>query len=364
MSMTTPIASAPYAHQRTSVRRTMGLVMLALTPATLHSIYLFGWPALNLFLVTVAAALLLEAASLRLAGKPVGTFATDGSAIVAAWLLTMGLPPWAPWWIGVVGAFCAIVLAKHVFGGIGQNIFNPAMVGRIALLISFPLEMTLFVHPMPIGSADAPGFMQGLAITFAGIENMDAVSSASTLGFVKTELGRGLALADIMPKTPDLISMMVGVMPGSAGETSSILLVAGGMFLIGMRIITWHIPVAMLGTLALLATGFHLIDPLHYPDAVFHLFSGAALLGAFFIATDLVTSPVTAPGKLVFGAGCGALTYIIRTWAGFPEGLGFAVLLMNALTPMIDHYIRPRIYGRTSKGAPLQYKNESAGGEK
>ncbi len=355
------IVSAPYAHQRSSVRKTMVWVMLALTPATLYGIYLFGWPALMLFGVTVIAALIFEALSLWIARKPVQPFVTDGSAIVAAWLLTMSLPPWAPWWIGVVGAFCAVVLAKQIFGGLGQNIFNPAMVARVALLISFPLEMTFWVSPAPLGGGEALSLVDALGVTFASNVDMDAISTASPLGYVKTEVGRGVPLAEALAGTVGMKDMALGLMPGSMGETSTILLLLGGLVLIFKRIISWHIPVSMIATMFVMATVMNLIFPDVYPNGVFHVLGGGTVLGAFFIATDLVTSPVTNKGKIVFGVGCGALIYIIRTWAGFPEGLGFAVLLMNSMTPLIDHYIKPRIYGRTTKGEPLQYET---GGDK
>ncbi len=357
-----PLIGAPYAHQKVSVNRTMVLVMLALTPATLLGLYQFGWPAIFLFVITIAACLIFEAFSLQVMGKPKKVFLMDGSAILTGWLLAMTLPPWAPWWIGVVGAFLAIIIGKQVFGGIGQNPFNPAMVARVALLISFPLEMTLYTSPQPLFSADAPGVLEGLAITFGGgALAIDAVTSATPLGHLKTELSRGLEVQHALGSTDSVGQLALGTASGSLGEISALLLLAGGLVLIGLRIITWHIPVAMLGTLALLASIFHLMAPESYAGPLFHLLSGAAILGAFFIATDLVTSPVSVTGQLIFGAGCGLLVFVIRTFAGYPEGVAFAVLLMNACTPLIDYYFKPRIYGRDRKGQPLQYGDE--GGE-
>lgn len=358
MSEDTPI-SGPHAHGAASVNRIMVLVMAALLPATLFGVYLYGWPALNLLLVTVCTAVLAEAACLRIAGKPVTPYLLDGSAVLSGWLLAMTLPPWAPWWIGAVGSLLAIVVAKQVFGGIGQNLFNPAMVARVALLIAFPLEMTTFTAPKPLFSADAPGFLDGLSITFAAAAEIDGVSSASTLSHVKTELSQGTPLDSALTPVFDALTGFIGTMPGSLGETSALLILLGGLYLLFKRIISWHIPVSMIGSLLLLATIFHLIDPDSYLGPVVHLLSGATLLGAFFIATDLVTSPVTAKGQLLFGAGCGALVFVIRTWAGYPEGMAFAVMLMNALTPLIDHYIRPRVYGRNRKGEPLVYDSKS-----
>jgi electron transport complex protein RnfD len=354
-----PLVGAPYAHQKVSVNRTMVLVMLALAPATLLGLYQFGWPAIFLFVITIAACLLFEAFALKVMDKPKKVFLMDGSAVLTGWLLAMTLPPWAPWWIGVVGAFLAIIIGKQVFGGIGQNPFNPAMVARVALLISFPLEMTLYTSPQPLFSADAPSFMEGLAITFGGgAPAIDAVTSATPLGHLKTELGTGLSVEQALGSTDSLTQLGVGTATGSLGEISALLLLAGGLVLIWLRIITWHIPVAMLGTLALLASIFHLVAPETHAGPMFHLLSGAAILGAFFIATDLVTSPVSVTGQLIFGAGCGLLVFVIRTYAGYPEGVAFAVLLMNACTPLIDHYFRPRIYGRDRKGEPLQYGDE------
>ncbi len=360
MSEAQPVAG-PYTHDRNSVGRIMGLVLLALLPATLFSLYLFGWPAIFLFATTIFACLLFEAASLRLAGKRVRPFLLDGSALLTGWLLAMTLPPWAPWWIGVVGAFLAIVIGKQVFGGIGQNLFNPAMVARVALLISFPLEMTLFNSPLPLFTPEAPGLLESLAITFGDSTRLDAISGATTLGHLQTELGRGIPLETAGSGVASLWQLTLGRTSGSLGETSALLLLLGGLFLLYKRIISWHIPLAMLGTLTLLAGLFHLLDPQHYVGPLIHLTSGAAVMGAFFIATDLVTSPVSMRGQLLFGAGCGLLVFAIRTWTGYPEGVAFAVMLMNACTPLIDHYLKPRIYGRDRKGEPLSYAKQGEG---
>lgn len=329
------LISSPHTHSGKSVQTTMLWVILALTPATLFGFYLFGMPAISLFLITVLGCVLAEAIALKIMGKPQGKYLSDGSAILTGWLLAMSLPPTAPWWIGLLGAFLAIIIGKQVFGGIGQNLFNPAMVARVALLIAFPLEMTTWV-------------------------TADGVSGATPLGHIRTETGQGHTLSNLADSLPSISDMGLGVMGGSMGETSALLLLLGGLLLLWKRIITWHIPVALIGTLLVLATVMHLVKPEVFPAADVHLLAGATVLGAFFIATDLVTSPVSARGQLVFGAGCGLLVYVIRTWAGYPEGMAFAVLLMNALTPLIDHYLRPRIYGRDRKGEPLNY----ASGEK
>jgi electron transport complex protein RnfD len=355
--------AAPHTHGANSVSRIMAVVILTLVPATVWGIYQFGWPALNILVLCTVSALLAEAFCLRIAKKPVALYLKDGSAILTGWLLAMSLPPWAPWWIAVFGGLFAIIVGKQIFGGIGQNVFNPAMLARVALLVSFPLEMTFWVNPTPLFSEGAPDFLQGLAITFLGVPDMDAVSSATIMGHVKTGFTQGHSVAQSLTSGHyDVLAQGLGNVSGSMGETSALLILLGGMVLLALRIITWHIPVAMLGTVALLASLFHFANPQHYPDALFHLLSGGLMLGAFFIATDLVTSPSTRLGQIIFGAGCGILVFIIRSWGGFPEGIGFAVLLMNAATPLIDYYVRPRIYGRDRKGEPLKVKsNDSTG---
>lgn len=358
MSIASINKSGPFAHGNSSVQKTMFLVLLALTPATVFNLYLFGWPAIMLFIVTVGACLVVEAGCLSLAGKPVMATLADCSALLTGWLLAMSLPPWAPWWLGVIGAVFAIAMAKHSFGGIGQNVFNPAMVGRTVLLISFPVAMTTWVVPHPLFSAGAPGFFEAIAITF-GSNMPDAVSSASALGHIKTELSRHIPVTQSMAELPGLTDMLFGYRAGSLGETSAILILAGGLFLMAKRIITWHIPLSVMAGLFVMATIFNIVDPERFAPGTFHLVSGATFLGAFFIATDYVTSPVSKSGQLIFGLGCGALIWLIRTFAGYPEGVAFAVLLMNSLTPIIDQYTRPRAFGRNRKGEPLPLERKS-----
>ncbi|WIM06066.1 MAG: RnfABCDGE type electron transport complex subunit D [Candidatus Nitricoxidivorans perseverans] len=361
--MTPPTAApptAPHAIAGNSVPRIMLTVVATLVPATLYGFWLYGWPAIDLWLVTVLAALLGEGVCLRLAGRRAMPELLDGSALLTGWLLAISLPPWAPWWIGLLGGLFATVIAKQVFGGLGQNLFNPAMVARVFLLISFPVQMTVWIAPLPITAATAPGFSDGLRILLNGVPDLDAVSSASLLGFAKTELSRGVDLLHSLATATAPGNSLTGARPGSLGETASMLIAGGGLALLFLGIITWHIPVAMLAGIAIPAFIAHAIDPLRHLDAATHLLSGGAMLGAFFIATDTVTSPNTRAGQLIFGAGCGLLTYVIRTWGGYPEGVAFAVLLMNALTPVIDHAIRPRILGRDRRGAPLDPAVERA----
>jgi Na+-translocating ferredoxin:NAD+ oxidoreductase subunit D len=353
--MLTPTKSGPFSHAPNSVVRTMALVMVALVPATLFNFWLFGWPAIFLFLATTGSCVAVEALCLRLAGKDVGFHIADGSAILTGWLLAMSLPPWAPWWTGMFGGVVAIAITKHAYGGVGQNLFNPAMAARVALLISFPVAMTTWVAPHPLLSAGAPALMDSLAITF-GSQIPDAISSATPLGHVKTELSRGISVMSSSAQLPGLWDMVLGLRGGSLGETSAVLVLAGGLFLLVRRVISWHIPVTLIAGLLVPAGIAHLVDPARYASPLFHLFSGATFLGAFFIATDYVTSPVSKAGQLVFGLSCGLLTWVIRTFAGYPEGMAFAVLLMNALTPIIDQYTRPRVFGRTRGGEPLAFK--------
>lgn len=349
----TPLAHSPHAHAQVNVGQIMATVMFALTPATLFGFWLYGWPAINVWLIALATALLSEAVALRIMDRPIRPALMDGSALLTAWLLALSLPPWAPWWLAALGSLFAIVVVKQMFGGLGQNLFNPAMAARVMLLISFPLEMTAWIGgATPITSTAAPGFVDGLAITFAGLAPTDGIASASLLGQVKTDLGRGLGLDQILAGLP-AEAMAWGMRAGSLGETSALLLLAGGLVLIWRRVITWHIPLAMLAGVAIPATLASLIDPAHALGPTYHLLGGGLILGAFFIATDPVSSPNSAAGQLLFGFGCGLLTWIIRTWGGYPEGVAFAVMLMNAATPVIDRYLKPRIYGRDRKGVAL-----------
>lgn len=349
------LVSGPHTRADIRIPVIMRQVMLALVPTTVFGILLFGWPALWLFAITLASAALFEALCLKMAGRPALVTLYDGSALLTGWLVALSLPPWAPWWIGVVGSAIAIILGKQVYGGLGQNLFNPAMLARVTLLVSFPVEMTTWVTPHGIFGAENPGFLASFGITFGAIANVDAVAGASFLGAMKTGFSDGVTLSATLAKEQySFLSSALGMIRGSLGETSTVLALAGGLYLLKQRVITWHIPVSMLATLALFATAFNLWDPERYADAGFHLTTGAAMLVAFFIATDYVTSPNSPIGQLIFGAGCGLLVFVIRSWGGYPEGTGFAILLMNAMTPLIDHYIRPRIYGRDRRGKPLE----------
>lgn len=346
------IAHSPHAHAPVSIGKVMGTVLFALTPATLFGFWIYGWPAINLWAVSLIAAIVGEAFIVRLQGRKVRPVLMDGSGILTAWLLAISLPPFAPWWIAVLGSLFAVVIGKQIFGGLGQNVFNPAMAARVMLLISFPLEMTTWVAPQPMGSANAPSWLESLNVTFLS-QPVDGMASASLLGHVKTEFTRGIGLDQALTGYYAPLDALMGSRVGSLGETAALLLLIGGLFLIARRIITWHAPVAMLVGVAVPALIFSSIDANHYAGPMVHLLSGGLMLGAFFIITDPVTSPNTTLGQLIFGLGCGLMTWIIRTWGGYPEGVAFAVMLMNAATPLIDQYVKPRIYGRDRKGAAL-----------
>ncbi len=346
------VLSGPFAHDRSSVDRVMLTVCLALLPATVAGLIMFGWPAIFLWLVTCGSALLVEAVCLYWLKQPMRRL-LDGSALLTGWLLAISLPPWAPWWIGAGGSLFAIGIGKQLYGGIGQNIFNPAMLARVALLIAFPLQMTTWALPAPLFTAGAPGFADSWGIIFHGAALADGTTGATALGNLKTELTLGKTVEDVLAGNFSVIRAFFGWTPGSMGETSELLLLAGGLWLLRRRIIHWEIPVAMLASVFVLATVASLINPDRYAGGFFHLTSGGLMLGAFFIATDPVTSPVSRTGRLIFGAGCGVVTYVIRTWGGFPEAVAFAVLFMNGLSPLIDRYWRPRAYGRNMRGRPL-----------
>jgi electron transport complex protein RnfD len=331
-------SSGAHVGAKNTVSHIMWQVMLAISPATVFGIFCFGWPALNLFIITVLSAVFFEAFCLRLSGRVAKPVLMDGSAVLTGWLLVMTLPPWAPWWIGVTGSGLAIILGKQVYGGLGQNLFNPAMLARVALLISFPIEMTTWANVSPLFFSQSPGLAESWHITFSGRE---------------TEFSQNHVLSEILKDISGLLNF-IGWTRGSLGETSTFLLVLGGIWLIRQGVIQWHIPVSLLLTVTTSASVFHIIDDEHYISPFLHLNSGAMMLVAFFIATDYVTSPNTPAGQLVFGAGCGLLIFVIRTWGAYPEGAGFAILLMNAATPLIDYYIRPRIYGRDRQGKPLE----------
>lgn len=340
--------SSPYINEKTSVSIIMLKVMLALVPAIAAYVWYFG-PAI-LISITIASvtALALETVAVKMRGLPARPFLMDGSALVTAWLLALSIPSIAPWWLIVVGTFFAIVVAKHLYGGLGNNLFNPAMVGYAVLIISFPVQMTHWAAPYSLVGGHL-GLMDTFQYMFGGTLpdgwKLDAISTATPLDTLRTQLQ--------LHRSVDQIRQMpiFGNIGGKGSEIIALLFLAGGIYLWLTRIITWHIPVAFLGSLALIAGIFHLVNPQHYATPWFHLATGGAMLGAFFIATDPVSGATTPKGKLIFGAGIGLLTYLIRALGGYPDGVAFAVLLMNITVPLIDAYTQPPVYGHKGSNA-------------
>ena len=317
-------------------------VLLALVPGIAAYVWIFGGGILVMLTLASVTALVSEAAMLKLRNRPIMPFLMDGSALVTAWLLALALPPLAPWWLIVVGTLFAIVIAKQLYGGLGYNPFNPAMVGYAALLISFPLIMTQWPAPLVLAHAQL-GFTDQLHYIFnRSLPNgvlLDAISSATPLDYLKTQLKLQHTVQSI-GQAP-----IFGLLGGQGAELVAMAYLAGGLYLLQQRIISWHLPTAFLGALALMAGVFYLADPTHFASPAFHLFSGASMLCAFFIITDPVSGPTTPRGKLYFAASIAVLTYLIRVYGGYPDGVAFAVLLLNICVPLIDTYTQPRVFG-------------------
>lgn len=335
--------SSPFITQPSSVSQIMLRVLIALVPGIALYVWYFGPAILVSIALASIAALATETLMLKLRNRPVRPFLSDNSALLTAWLLALSIPPLAPWWLVVVGTAFAIAISKHLYGGLGNNPFNPAMVGYAVLIISFPVHMTHWITPHGMGGIEL-SFGEQLNYIFNGILpdglKLDAVTMATPLDTLKTQLHLGLSVNDIrdMP--------IYGRLAGKGSEMVAIGFAIGGLYLLFTRIISWHLPVAFLAALFATAGVFHLVDPVHYVTPLFHWFSGAAMLGAFFILTDPVTSPTTAKGKLIFAAGAGLLTYLIRAFGGFPDGMAFATLLMNICVPLIDAWTQPKVFGK------------------
>jgi len=338
--------SSPHVHGLASVSRTMLRVCYALIPALIGSLWIFGWGIVLNALWAIGAALLAEALVLALRRRPVLGTLQDGSALLTALLLAIALPPLAPWWLVVIGSAFAIIFAKQLYGGLGFNPFNPAMVGYVLLLVSFPQEMTSWAAPAALRSADL-NLWQTLHYSLYGQLpgglSIDALTSATALDTLKIQLNLGHSISEIRQAT------LFGQFGGKGWEIVNGLILLGGLWLIWKRVIGWQAPAGLLGTLAAMATLFHLINPDLYAGPLFHLASGGALLGAFFIVTDPVSGATSLRGQLVFGIGAGLLTYIIRTFGSFPDGIAFAILLMNLAAPTIDYYTQPRVYGHNRR---------------
>ena len=341
------VAPAPHSPPTAGVPLIMRRVLYALAPAAVVYVWFFGAGFLINLAIAALSAVLAEAAVLRLRGRSTRRSLRDGSALVTAALLSFAIPPLVPWWIPAFGAAAAIVIAKQLYGGLGKNFFNPAMVGYVLLLVSFPVEMTQWIPPR-MGDIDYRylSFVQNLDYSITGRlppeSSLDAVTRATPLDIVKEGVRAGEEFARIRGGS------LFGDFGGRGWEWVGNFIALGGLYLLYLRVIRWHIPTAMLAGVLIPATVLHLVDPAEFASPGFHLFSGATLLGAFFIATDPVSAAIGAKGRLIYGAGVGLLAYAIRTWGGYPDGVAFAVLLMNAAVPLIDRYTRPRIYGRAA----------------
>ncbi|HEX5278001.1 MAG TPA: RnfABCDGE type electron transport complex subunit D [Fluviicoccus sp.] len=331
--------TSPHATGRRSTGQVMRHVVYAAVPGMLALAYAFGAGVILNVLWCVLSGVLLEAACLKARGRPVRFFLLDFSVVVTGLLLGLAIPPSSPWWIGLIGMLFAVPIAKHLYGGLGSNPFNPAMIAYALLLVSFPAEMTRW---NPAGSAFDP---VAALKAFAGQPVLpDALSGATPLDVFRQKARTGVAENALLNEWVQL--------QGWAAVNLAFLL--GGAYLLWQRIISWHIPVSLLLMLGGLSTAFYLFDPAHYGSPLFHLLSGATMLGAFFIATDPVTAATSRPAQLVYGAGIGALIFIIRSWGGYPDAVAFSVLLMNLAAPTIDLLVKPRTFGHDVK--PVKWK--------
>ena len=344
------IASSPYTHNQRQTSRIMMLVSLALLPGIAVQWFNFGWGSIIQLLLAIASALAAEAVVCKLRKQSASTLLGDNSALLTGLLLGISIPPLAPWWMVVLGTVFAIIIAKHLYGGLGHNPFNPAMIGYVVLLISFPVQMTSWLPPQSL-AAIQPDFLDTLRMIFTGHTlngdtmsqlkmGIDGISQATPLDTFKTGLRAGGNAAQLM-HTP----MLNSVLGGPGWQWVNMAFLAGGLFLLGKNLIRWHIPVSFLSTLTVCSLLGWLMAPEHFVSPLVHLFSGATMLGAFFILTDPVTASTTNRGRLLYGALAGVLVWLIRSFGGYPDGVAFATLLANITVPLIDYYTRPRVYG-------------------
>jgi electron transport complex protein RnfD len=331
MSKVLNISPAPHIFGKDTTRSIMLDVILALTPALVASVYFFGYGAIIVTLTSVISCLVFEYLIQRFILKGPVTI-TDGSAIVTGLLLAFNLPSNLPVFIIIIGSLVSIGIAKMTFGGLGNNPFNPALVGRIFLLISFPVQMTTW--PVP------SGFSTGYA---------DAITGATPLALMKEGLKNGESVSKLMDQIPSHMQMFYGHMGGSMGEVAAAALLLGLIYMLFRKTITWHIPVAVVGSIAAFTTILWLINPEKNADPLFHLLTGGVMLGAIFMATDYVTSPMSYKSMIIYGIGIGVLTVIIRVFGAFPEGVSFAILIMNAFVPLMNTYIKPERFGEEVK---------------
>ena len=337
--------TSPFFNSSNNVNGVMLQVLLALIPGTLVMMYFFGWGVLFNIILSISFAITLEAMALLLRKRPVMVFLGDLSAVVTGWLFALTLPPLLPWWVLFVGIFFAIIIAKQLYGGLGYNPFNPAMVGFAVLIISFPLEMGLWLEAgsflsQSYGFIDSFKIIFGMNITL----DWDAVTMATPLDAVKTGLLTGLDYNEIIKNSHYLTRSF-----DNTWMWSSLAFLVGGIWLLYKKVIHWQIPVALLLSLLFFSVVFHLYSPQDYASPLLHMLSGATMLGAFFIATDPVSASTTPIGKLIYGAGIGAFIYIIRVWGSYPDAIAFSVLIMNMAVPMVDYYTQPRVLGHKQK---------------
>lgn len=338
--MSFQISPAPHLSLADSAARVMWRVLYAMLPGVVALFWFFGWGVLIQIVLASVTALITEAIMLKLRDKPLQPFITDGSVLVTAWLLAVSIPPLAPWWVIMTGTGFAVIIAKHLYGGLGYNPFNPAMVGYAVLLISFPLEMTAWQLPYQLIQVKPDLFETIHIIIGSSGVSVDGLTGATPLDTLKTQRGQGYWVNEIT------VAPLFGYVAGVGWESVSIAFLAGGLWLIYTRTADWRIPLAMLLALVIVATLFYLYDSQRYASPQLHLVGGATLLGAFFIATDPVSASTTPLGRLIYGAGIGILTYFIRVFGGYPDAIAFAVLLMNLSAPTIDYYTQPRVFGK------------------
>lgn len=324
------VSGSPHVHTEESVKKIMWTVIIALVPTMIFSFLFFGLQAIVLTLIAVVSCVFFEWIIQKYLLKITPSI-TDGSAIITGILLAFNLPSNLPWWIVIIGALVAIGLGKMVYGGLGNNLFNPALVGRVFLLISFPQQMTTWPKPHH-------WFTQATAFS-------DATTGATPLGIIKNGLAQGHDVSQLMETLPTYAQMLLGERGGSLGEVAALAIIAGGIFMLIRKVITWHIPAAFIGTAFIFAAIMHWINPGLYIPPSYHILSGGLLLGAIFMATDMVTSPMSNWGKIIFGIGCGLLTIIIRVAGSYPEGVSFAILIMNAFVPLINKGFKPKRFG-------------------
>lgn len=328
------VSMSPHIHSGDSVSKNMYNVLIALVPAFIVSLVFFGWNALWVSLISVASCVLFEWLITKYVMKRDKLTITDGSAMLTGLLLAFNLPSNIDWWIVVIGALVAIGVAKMSFGGLGNNVFNPALVGRVFLLVSFPQQMTTW--PKTLFQLKA----QEAAMSGATASVVDATTGATPLGLIK---------AGLIDKLPSYWDMFIGNVGGSLGEVGALAILIGLIYLLATKTITWHIPVSILGGVFVFAGILHLCNPQEFVDPITHLLCGGLLLGACFMATDYVTSPMSKMGQIIYGLGIAILTVLIRTFGSYPEGMSFAILIMNGVTPLINVYCKPKRFGRLKK---------------